>query len=181
MLLRGMRLSRTSASGTAVLRRTTTARPRMLSFFSSSPPACSSHATATAIDTSSDTAAESTNTTTTTSVSTAAPATAAAVKPLQPRFQGNVKFFDPEKGFGFIRRPEAEDIFIHASGIRGAGKGLWQRLVRGAGVEFEIEGNAGRLCAVDLTYKNGTPVAAQPAPPRDPETGMYINENRRGW
>lgn len=34
--------------------------------------------------------------------------------------KGTVKFFDQEKGFGFIQSESGEDIFVHANGIREA-------------------------------------------------------------
>jgi CspA family cold shock protein len=34
------------------------------------------------------------------------------------KFQGTVKFFNPEKGFGFIKsNTNKEDVFVHATGI----------------------------------------------------------------
>lgn len=35
--------------------------------------------------------------------------------------QGNVKWFDPKKGFGFIVGPEGQDVFVHYTQIEGAG------------------------------------------------------------
>ena len=36
-----------------------------------------------------------------------------------PRERGRVKWFDPEKGYGFLVRPTGEDLFVHHSEIRG--------------------------------------------------------------
>jgi CspA family cold shock protein len=48
---------------------------------------------------------------------------------------GTVKFFNSEKGFGFISRADAEDIFVHFSNIDGEGR---RDLEVGQSVEFEI-------------------------------------------
>ena len=48
---------------------------------------------------------------------------------------GTVKFFNSEKGFGFISRAEGDDVFVHYSNIEGAG---YRSLDEGQSVEFEI-------------------------------------------
>ena len=37
----------------------------------------------------------------------------------QAREQGRVKWFDPEKGYGFLMRPTGEDLFVHHSEVEG--------------------------------------------------------------
>ncbi|MEO0495045.1 MAG: cold-shock protein [Actinomycetota bacterium] len=49
--------------------------------------------------------------------------------------QGTVKFFNNEKGFGFISREGADDVFVHFSNIAGDG---FKTLEEGQTVEFEI-------------------------------------------
>lgn len=50
--------------------------------------------------------------------------------------QGKVKWFDQKKGFGFIAETGGKDVFVHYSGITGAG---FKTLTEGQDVEFEIE------------------------------------------
>ena len=48
---------------------------------------------------------------------------------------GTVKFFNAEKGYGFISRSDGEDVFVHFSNIQGEG---YRTLDAGQQVEFEI-------------------------------------------
>ncbi len=48
---------------------------------------------------------------------------------------GTVKFFNAEKGFGFISRDGENDIFVHFSNIVGDG---YKTLDEGQSVEFDI-------------------------------------------
>jgi len=55
--------------------------------------------------------------------------------------QGTVKFFNAEKGYGFISRADGADVFVHFSNIEGSG---YKSLDEGQSVEFEIgEGRKG--------------------------------------
>jgi CspA family cold shock protein len=48
---------------------------------------------------------------------------------------GTVKFFNAEKGYGFIERPDGDDVFVHFSNIVGEG---YRSLDDGQRVEFEV-------------------------------------------
>ncbi|WP_338472249.1 cold-shock protein [Niallia sp. XMNu-256] len=50
--------------------------------------------------------------------------------------QGKVKWFNSEKGFGFIEREGADDVFVHFSAIQGDG---FKTLDEGQSVTFEVE------------------------------------------
>ena len=57
------------------------------------------------------------------------------------RETGTVKWFNATKGYGFIVREDAEDVFVHYSSIRGEG---YRKLDEGQKVEFTvIEGEKG--------------------------------------
>ena len=59
--------------------------------------------------------------------------------------QGKVKWFNSEKGFGFIEVEGTEDVFVHFSAIQGEG---YKALEEGQEVSFEIvEGNRGPQAA----------------------------------
>jgi CspA family cold shock protein len=54
---------------------------------------------------------------------------------------GKVKWFNAEKGFGFIESTEGQDVFVHFSAIQTEG---FKTLEEGQDVTFEIvEGNRG--------------------------------------
>jgi CspA family cold shock protein len=49
---------------------------------------------------------------------------------------GTVKWFNEAKGYGFISREGAEDVFVHVSAVQGAG---FRTLQEGQRVEFSVE------------------------------------------
>jgi len=51
------------------------------------------------------------------------------------RAQGVVKWFSKEKGYGFIQREGASDVFVHHSAIQGGG---FRTLEEGDRVEFDV-------------------------------------------
>lgn len=48
---------------------------------------------------------------------------------------GTVKFFNAEKGYGFISRANGSDVFVHFSNIQGSG---YRTLTQGQQVEFDV-------------------------------------------
>ncbi|MDP7980785.1 cold-shock protein CspD [Bacillus multifaciens] len=59
--------------------------------------------------------------------------------------QGKVKWFNSEKGFGFIEVEGSDDVFVHFTAIQGEG---YKSLEEGQEVSFEIvEGNRGPQAA----------------------------------
>ena len=60
-------------------------------------------------------------------------------------YQGKVKWFSNDKGYGFIEAEDGEDIFVHFTGIVGDG---FKTLDEGEIVSFEItDGNRGPQAA----------------------------------
>jgi len=50
--------------------------------------------------------------------------------------QGTVKWFNADKGFGFIEREDGDDVFVHFSAIQGEG---FKTLDEGQQVSFTVE------------------------------------------
>ena len=58
---------------------------------------------------------------------------------------GKVKWFNAEKGYGFIEREDGGDVFVHFSAIQSEGL---KTLEEGQAVEFDVvEGNRGEQAA----------------------------------
>ena len=56
--------------------------------------------------------------------------------------EGTVKWFNADKGYGFIERDSGEDVFVHFSAIQGDG---FKTLDEGQNVEFDVvDGNRGK-------------------------------------
>lgn len=67
---------------------------------------------------------------------------------MSERLTGTVKWFNDDKGFGFIEREGGEDVFVHFSSIRGDG---YKSLSEGQKVEFTLgQGQKGPQ-ALDVT------------------------------
>ena len=67
------------------------------------------------------------------------------------RTQGTVKWFNAEKGFGFITQEGGDDLFVHYSEIQSNG---YRSLNEGATVEFEItQGKKGKQASAVTVIK----------------------------
>ena len=62
--------------------------------------------------------------------------------------QGTVKWFNAEKGFGFISREDGSDVFVHFSAIQGDG---FKTLEEGQKVSFDIVEGARGPQAANIT------------------------------
>jgi CspA family cold shock protein len=61
--------------------------------------------------------------------------------------EGTVKWFSPEKGYGFIEQPDGEDLFVHFSEIQTDG---FRTLNEGQAVSFEVAQGQKGLQAVNV-------------------------------
>jgi cold shock protein len=72
--------------------------------------------------------------------------------------KGVVKFFNPQKGFGFVVRDDgAEDVFVHISAVEQAGL---TDLADGQPLEFTLVDRGGRISATNLRIE-GEPMAVE--------------------
>jgi CspA family cold shock protein len=78
------------------------------------------------------------------------------------RLTGTVKWFSDPKGFGFIRREDGAEVFVHHSSIEGHG---FRTLAEGERVEFEVldgeDARARKVVRLDPPETNGRLVAFQ--------------------
>ena len=87
--------------------------------------------------------------------------------------KGVVKFFNPQKGFGFIVRDDGgEDVFVHISAVEQAGL---TDLADGQPLEFTLVDRGGRISATDLKIE-GEPMAIVRTP--RPEGGAGGGDDR---
>src|SRR5215813_7251931 len=64
---------------------------------------------------------------------------------------GTVKWFNPQKGYGFIQPSGGgKDVFVHISAVEKAGL---SSLNEGQAVEYELESNRGKESAINLKTK----------------------------
>ena len=61
--------------------------------------------------------------------------------------RGNVKWFNNAKGYGFITRPNGDDLFVHFKSIVADG---YKTLKQGEPVQFEVEEGSNGLQATNV-------------------------------
>lgn len=94
--------------------------------------------------------------------------------------RGQVKWFDPKKGYGFIIGPESQDVFVHYSQIQSEG---FRALKDGEMVEYElVQGDKGWQ-ARDVRQADRGDAAPASKPPVDrsaPPAGGYESASGAG-
>ena len=85
--------------------------------------------------------------------------------------KGVCKFFNGQKGFGFIVRDDGgEDVFVHISAVEQAGL---TGLADGQPLEFTLTERNGRVSATDLVIDGEPMPVTDRAPPREPRSGGF--------
>jgi len=83
--------------------------------------------------------------------------------------KGIVKFFNGQKGFGFIVRDDGgEDVFVHISAVEQAGL---TGLAEGQPLEFTLVDRGGRISATDLKIEGEPMPVTDRGPPREDRGG----------
>ncbi|MGV3769981.1 MAG: cold-shock protein [Sphingobium phenoxybenzoativorans] len=85
--------------------------------------------------------------------------------------KGVVKFFNGQKGFGFIVRDDGgEDVFVHISAVEQAGL---TGLAEGQPLGFTLVDRGGKVSATDLVIDGEPLPVTDRGPPREPRAGGF--------
>jgi cold shock protein len=60
---------------------------------------------------------------------------------------GTVKWFNPEKGYGFVKQENGKDVFVHISAVKEAGLVTLDEKQK---IEFEIETDQGKASIANI-------------------------------
>lgn len=71
---------------------------------------------------------------------------------------GTVKWFNSEKGFGFIEQESGDDVFVHFSAIQGDG---YRELNEGDKVQFDVEQGQKGLQASNVNVTEAAPASSR--------------------
>ena len=92
--------------------------------------------------------------------------------------QGKVKWFNSQKGFGFIEQESGPDLFVHYSAVKGDG---FKNLAENDVVEFEVIKGPKGDTATDVTVisRSAEPSSEKPRPRSTEHTGRgQANSNK---